>query len=251
MDSQCERREEIVVSLLYDEGDPRELAEARAHIAACAECRQEYESLIGTRELLSAWPNVSNVPRIVYVTDPTDLVSRVRRWVNEMGGLGLKSLLRPAIATAAVFLVMVVGVSLLRFEVSPEGILQVGFGKRDTDPATMAEGSPGPAGQSDIIPISREEFTSAMEDMAVLLDELMQNTRAQDRQFILAEKKIFVPYGGFRYRVDHRLHRNGHARADLRRGTRAENRAGPHPHVSGGRAEAPQGIGRPAGQAGR
>ncbi len=188
MDSLCERREEIVVSLLYDEGDPRELAEARAHIAACAECRQEYESLIGTRELLGAWPNVSNVPRIVYVTDPTDLVSRVRRWVNEMGGLGLKSLLRPAIATAAVFLVMVVGVSLLRFEVSPEGILQVGFGKRDTAPVTtMAEGSPGLAAPGDIIPISREEFTNAMEDMAVLIDELMQNTRAQDRQFILAQ----------------------------------------------------------------
>ena len=49
MDSLCERREEMLVSLLYDEGDPQELAEARAHIAACVECRQEYESLIGTR----------------------------------------------------------------------------------------------------------------------------------------------------------------------------------------------------------
>jgi len=188
MDSLCERREEIVISLLYDEGDPRELAEARAHLAACAECRQEYESLIGTRELLGAWPNVSNVPKIVYVTDPTDLVSRVRRWVNEMGGLGLRSLLRPAVATAAIFLVMVVGVSLLRFEVSPEGILQVGFGKRDPVPVTsMADGGAGQTAAGDIVPVSREELTSVLEDMAVLLDELVQNTRAQDRQFILAQ----------------------------------------------------------------
>jgi len=188
MDSLCEKREEIVVSLLYEEGDPGDLAEARAHLAACAECRQEYESLVGTRELLGAWPNVSNVPRIVYVTDPGDLVSRVRRWVNEMGGLGLRSLLRPAIATAAVFLVMVVGVSLLRFEVNSNGILQVGFGRGESNPvSTIAEGGPGETSPGDIIPISREEFTSGMEDMAVLIDELMQNTRAQDRQFILAQ----------------------------------------------------------------
>lgn len=188
MDSMCERREELVAALLYDEGDPRELAEARAHIAACADCRQEYESLLEARELLGAWPNVANVPRIVYVTDPADLVSRVRRWVNEMGGLGLRSLLRPAIATAAVFLVMVVGVSLLRFEVSPEGILQASLGKRGAIPAaTMAEGGPGEAGVGAIVPITREEFAIAMEEMALYIDDLVQNTRAQDRQFIMAQ----------------------------------------------------------------
>lgn len=186
MEAICERREELLISLLYDEGDPEELARTRAHLATCDECRQEYESLTGTRELLGAWPNVSNVPKIVYVTDPGDLVSRVRRWVNEMGGLGLKSLLRPAMATAAAFLVLVVGVSILRFEVSPEGVLQVGFGNRGATPATMAEGIPGETDGA-IVPVSREEFTSAMEDMARYLDELVQNTRAQDRQFILAQ----------------------------------------------------------------
>ena len=188
MDSLCERREELVVSLLYDEGDPRELAEARAHIADCEECRREYESMAGTRELLGARPNVSNAPKVVYVTDPSDLVSRVRRWVNEMGGLGLRSLLRPAIATAAVFLVMVVGVSILRFEVSPEGILQVGFGKRNVNPAAaMVDGGPGQTGAGEIVPITREEFASAMEDMALYIDDLVQNTRVQDRQYIMAQ----------------------------------------------------------------
>ena len=188
MDSMCEWREELVVSLLYDEGDPGELAEARAHIADCEECRREYESMLDTRGLLGAWPNVANVPKVVYVTDPSDLVSRVRRWVNEMGGLGLKSLLRPAMATAAVFLVLVVGVSILRFEVSPEGILQVGFGKRNVTPAaTMVDGGPGQTAAGEIVPITREEFTAAMEDMAVLVDQLVQNTRAQDRQYILAQ----------------------------------------------------------------
>ena len=81
-----------------------------------------------------------------------------------------------------------VGVSLLRFEVSPEGILQVGFGKRDAAPvSTMAGGGPGSADQGDIVPVTRQELNDALENMAVLLDQLVQNTRAQERQFILAQ----------------------------------------------------------------
>ena len=53
---------------------------------------------------------------------------------------------------ALLALVLVVGVSLLRFEVSPEGIQQVGFGKRDAAPVnTMAEGSPGSAARGDTL----------------------------------------------------------------------------------------------------
>jgi len=43
MSTYCEHREELLIDLLYEEGDPQELAETRAHLATCGDCRQEYE----------------------------------------------------------------------------------------------------------------------------------------------------------------------------------------------------------------
>lgn len=188
MNSMCERREELLISLIYDEGDPAELALARSHLASCEGCRREYENLLETRELLGAWPNVANVPRLVYVTEPAGFMKRVRRWVDEMGALGLRSLLRPALATAAVALVLLITVSVLRFQVGPDGVLHVALGNRGAQPeAVMAQKSM--TGEEDAVatvPITREEITQAMEEMALNIYELVQNTRAQDRQLVMA-----------------------------------------------------------------
>lgn|GEM_PF-1606112 len=189
MSSVCERREEMLVGLLYEEGDERELAEARAHLAACSDCRKEYEILTGSRELLADWPNAANIPRLVYVSEPSSFLTTVRRWVDEIGSLGLRSLMRPAVAAASVVLVMVIAISVLRFQVGPDGVLEVGFGRAAAgkSPAVMADGA-APAAEEPGAdqPISREEFASGMEDMAAYIEELVQNTRIQDRQILMA-----------------------------------------------------------------
>lgn len=188
MNSMCERREELLISLIYDEGDAAELAQVRSHLASCEECRHEYENLLETRELLGAWPNATNVPRLVYVTEPAGFMTRVRRWVDEMGALGLRSLLRPALATASVALVLVITVSVLRFQVGPDGIMHVRLGNRGVESEALMT-QKGMAGDEDAaaaLPITREEFTRGMETMALNIHELVQNTRAQDRQLVMA-----------------------------------------------------------------
>jgi hypothetical protein len=183
MSTMCEHRDEMLVALLYDEGDPAELAAARAHLAECADCRREYEELAGVSELLGAWPNVTNAPRIVYVADSIGFMTRIRRWVDELGSLGLGSLVRPAAALAATAMVIVIAVSVIRFQVGPDGVVQVAFGPRTVEPAAqMAAGDTG----AEAVPVTREEFAQAMQEMAGYLNELVQNTRAQDRQIVMA-----------------------------------------------------------------
>lgn len=189
MSSVCERRDQLLIGLLYEEGDPQELAEARAHLATCSDCRREYEALTESRELLGSWPNVANVPRLVYVSEPISFLTRVRRWVDEMGSLRLRSLLRPAVAAASAIVVVVIAISVLRFQVGPDGVLEVGFGRAamEKSPALTADGTAGsPTGDEAARPISREEFTLGMENMAAYINELVRNTRVQDRQVLMA-----------------------------------------------------------------
>ena len=189
MSTLCEQREELLINLLYEEGDPHELAEARAHLATCGDCRQEYEILTGGRELLGNWPNVANVPRLVYVSEPATFLTTVRRWVDELGSFGIRSLLRPAVAAASLVVVMVIAISVLRFQVGPDGVLEVGFGSTamEKSPAILSM-SEETARDTEIPPqpITREEFTRGMEEMAIYIDELVRNTRLQDRQVMMA-----------------------------------------------------------------
>ncbi len=187
MNATCENREEMLISLLYEDGDPTELAAARAHLAECAECRQAYEELLGTRDMLAAWPNVTNAPRIVYVaeTDTDRGAARLWRRLSEFGSRGAGALLRPALAMAAGVIVIVIAAATVRFQVTPEGVLQVGFGPRSVSEATQMAQTEANAGE-EIVPVSREEFTLAMQEMAGYMTDLVQNTRARDRQLLLA-----------------------------------------------------------------
>jgi hypothetical protein len=182
MSEMCETRIGQLMELLYEEIEPASEAELRAHLAVCPACRAEYESLIGTRELLAAWPNAVNAPRLVYVGRPVGLLARTRRWIDEMGALGLRGLLRPALVTAAAVLVLLVAFSVVRFRVGPDGLLQVGFGTFRPTTMQTAEGGGAP----ELQPVSRQEFQSGLLEMLGYLQQLMENNRAQDRQIILA-----------------------------------------------------------------
>ncbi len=182
MNAMCEARIGQLMELLYEEIEPAVEAELRAHLATCPGCRAEYESLTGTRELLAAWPNAVNAPRLVYVGRPFGLLARARRWVDEMGALGLRGLLRPALATAAAALVLLVAFSVVRFRVGPDGLLQVGFGTFRTPAAQVADNPAAP----DVQPVSRQEFQDRLIELLGYLQQIMENNRSQDRQVILA-----------------------------------------------------------------
>jgi hypothetical protein len=180
-----EAHDQLMAALLYEDGTPEELARARALLAADSEFRAEYESMLETRSLLGTWPNVASVPRLVYVTEPTGFVTRVRRWVSELGALGLRPLLRPAAGLAAAALVLVVAVSVLRFQVGPDGVMQVAFrGGEGAVPAVSMMAADNAAEASG--PITRAEFEAGLTEMAGYIQRIVNDARQEDRTTILA-----------------------------------------------------------------
>lgn len=186
MKAVCEERTGQLMEMLYGEIAPAEEAELRAHLAVCEGCRNEYEALTGTRELLGAWPNAASAPRLVYVSEPMGFLARTRRWVDEMGALGLRGLLRPVLAAAASVALLVVIVTFVRFQVGPDGVLQVGFGALRPTTQQMADAGGAAKGMPEVMPVSREEFQAGMLEMLGYLQQIVEERGREDRQTILA-----------------------------------------------------------------
>ncbi|MGD8329231.1 MAG: zf-HC2 domain-containing protein [Acidobacteriota bacterium] len=174
MNSACKYGEEQLVSLLYEDGETAEMVELRAHLATCADCRAELDSLISMKDLLSAWPNVVNAPRMVYVNEPQGLWARLRSRVDEFGGqLRASTFVKPAVAAAAVVLVLAVSVALLDVRVAPDGKVHIGFGGGQTMNAASA-------------PVSREEFQQSLAQTVSYLEELFQARSDDERRLLMA-----------------------------------------------------------------
>ena len=173
----CEDRIEGLMDLLYGEGEGSAQAEMQSHLAVCEGCRQEYETLAGTRERLSAWPNVRTAPRVVYVNERAGILTRVRRWADELGGLLLGPVLKPAAAAAVMVGVLALSLIVLDVRVGPDGALRVGLG--DGTGQTASE-------QTAAVPVTHAELQQSLTEMASYIDELVRQPRAQDRRAILA-----------------------------------------------------------------
>jgi len=175
MNSACKYGEEQLVSLLYEDGETAETVELRAHLATCADCRAELEGLTTMKDLLSAWPNVVNAPRMVYVNEPQGLWARMHRWVDELGGqLRVATFVKPAVAAAAVVLVLAASIALLDVRVAPDGRVQIGFG------------GGAPMNTTASAPVSREEFQQSMAQTVSYLEELFQNRSDDERRLLMA-----------------------------------------------------------------
>ena len=187
MSTVSKAHEQLLVALLYDEGSPEELARARTLLSSDPAFRTQYEKMLDTRSLLGDWPNVANVPRLVYVTEPLGFFTRVRRWVDEMGAYSLRSLLRPAAGLAAAAAVLVVAFTVLRFQVGPDGVLKVGLGRNlETAAPTAALSEQDMDAMKAVQPISRDEFNSGLVEMAGYVERLFAETRREDRQIVMA-----------------------------------------------------------------
>lgn len=173
MNNGCSYGEEQLAGLLYEDGDEAELIEIRAHLAECADCRAELENLTSMKDLLGAWPNVVNAPRMVYVNEHSGFLARFRRWADEIGRLGMKPVLRPAMAAAAVVLVFAVSVAVLDVRVAPDGSVQIGLGS--TPPAT----------DETTAAITREEFQEGLTQTVAYLEELLQSRSEEERRLLM------------------------------------------------------------------
>lgn len=181
MNSACSYGKERLVSLLYEDGDTAEMIEMRAHLATCAGCRAELEDLTSTKDLLSAWPNAVNVPRMVYVNEPAGFLAGLRRWADELGGMAMGTVLKPVVAAAAVILVVAASVALLDVRVAADGRVQIGFAG-GPPVAQLDEAAAGETAQA----VSREEFQEGLTQAVSYLEELFQSRRDDERRLLMA-----------------------------------------------------------------
>lgn len=185
MNSACSYGEEQLAGLLYEDGDQAEMSEMRAHLAACADCRAELEHLTSMKDLLSAWPNAVNVPRMVYVNEHSGFLARLRRWADDIGGLGVKLVLKPVVAAAAVVLVFAVSATLLDVRVTPDGRLQIGFGS-GPPAADQVNDAAGGAGAETTAAVSRDEFQADLSQAVSYMEDLFRSRSDDERRLLMA-----------------------------------------------------------------
>lgn len=199
MKSACDYGEERLAALLYDDGDETEIIEMRAHLAECAECRAELEELASMKELLAAWPNAVNAPRMVYVNDRVGWRARLREWADQLGRVAAGPVLKPVVATAAVVLVLVAATALLDVRVAPDGRVQVGIG--GTVPVSDPKGDP----TTQSTPITRGEFEQGIAQAVAYMEDLFLARGDEERRLLLAA-------------IDERMQQEGLAMSDQLRG---------------------------------
>ncbi|MEJ2207225.1 MAG: hypothetical protein P8170_24370 [Gemmatimonadota bacterium] len=170
MSGGCGNREERLITLLYEDGDPSDLAEIRAHLAACAPCREELEELASTRELLAAWPNVDNAPRMVFVNELVGSARRSGGGPARSGRGGLRAFLPSRAAAAAVVLLVATSALFLPFQVGADGRLRVGLGASSADGFAF---------------VTRQDLDLGLARTAEYLETMVRAAREEDRQAVL------------------------------------------------------------------
>lgn len=171
MSGDCGNREERLVSLLYEDGDPTELEEIRAHLTTCAACREEFEKLSATRELLGAWPDVVNAPSVIYVNGPAGRTGRIGGGKGRVGWGGFGSFLPSLAAAAVVALLFVAAASVTRLRIDPDGRLSIGFrGASTADAAAL---------------VTRADLDRSLARTAAYLEASARAARQEDRRTLL------------------------------------------------------------------
>ena len=174
MSGDCGNREERLVSLLYEDGDPAYLAEIRAHLATCSACREEFEGLTATRALLGEWPDPVDAPRGLQLEEAGRIASRIPAGAGRNGWGRFGSFLPSLAAAATVVLALALSVPFLRFQVKGDGSLRVAFG--------------GLSGSSFEGPslVTTEDLHQGLAQTAEYLEAWVSAAREQDRQALLA-----------------------------------------------------------------
>jgi hypothetical protein len=159
----CDSKE-LLVSYLYDELDTRERESFRAHLASCADCRDEIAGLRTTQGHLSAWapPEPDLGFQIIRRASAQPPAPRMR--LNPLWGLA-----------AAAALVLAAGAALANIEVryGSEGlVLRTGW-SRTVDGSTSTAGA---AAASGVATVDWKQRAEALERRLTQLETSLQQT---------------------------------------------------------------------------
>jgi len=99
MDTICDNKESLV-GYLYDELDAAGRAAFEAHLAACADCRDEVKGLRATRTQLTSWAPPEPDFGFRIVREPASSPSRRAFWRSPLWGLAAAAVLILAVAAA-------------------------------------------------------------------------------------------------------------------------------------------------------
>ena len=159
-------RGDLLVSYVYDEISDRDRRDVEAHLAGCAECREEIEGLRSTRSHLTLWapPQPDLGFRIIRggaAGEPIAALPR-RRWA-------------PAFAfAAAAVIVLAVAAAIANVDVQygPEGLsVRTGWA-RGTQPAALADATQPAA---NLRPVAGTEFAELIRRLDHIERTLAQN----------------------------------------------------------------------------
>ena len=94
----CKDMPEQLVSLLYGELEADEKKRVKDHIKKCASCRQAYQELQSTTNILEKWEDVAPKGHFVFVKEPTSVFNRWRERFSELTGWSKAAVGIPAFA---------------------------------------------------------------------------------------------------------------------------------------------------------
>lgn len=110
----CKDMHQNLVSLLYGELDPKESEQIQKHLKRCKPCRQGYEELQNTMDVLNQWDDIQPKTRHVFVHDTSSWWARQRAKIKQIGwGRGRRLVFGiPAVAVIALFFLAVLNLRI-------------------------------------------------------------------------------------------------------------------------------------------
>lgn len=216
----CEEKDTLI-AFLYDEVDPSDRERVEAHLAGCAACRDEVESLRGVRATLADWaPSTRALGFRLVQTDPAE--ARQRRWWWPL----------PAWAqAAAAVLILGVAAGLANLDVTmgSGGVnVRTGWRRQPAAPATMATEGPTRPWRVDLVALEerlRKDFT-----VRPVLPDTLDSSRPAAGRAAVDEDRLLASVRALLAESEQRQQRelalrvaqlqrdiDGQRRADLRR----------------------------------
>ncbi len=186
----CNQREELLVASLYGELSGEEEEMVRKHLASCAACREEFETLQSTTGILRQWDDVESPVQYRMAESIAETERRSSRSSRKPGLLRrLRHSSAPAYIVAAAALLLVV----FNIDLSVEdGRLSVGFGDQmpdvsqelsnaEIDPQSLGGVPLGmPVGNEVARFVSRDDFVQSQGELIRFVATLIRES--EDRQ---------------------------------------------------------------------
>ncbi len=161
---QCDEARQHMAEMIYGEDSDSFSMEFKAHFSQCRECVTEYLELLETKKCLAAWKDEEVSSRWVFVAEPgRKAFFRWPEWTAMWH--------RPAFSFAAGLLLLIVGLAVLRLQVS------WGNGTVALQSAWLTQKSPALSESP-----SSSVLSPRQEDMANVLEKVIAGSEERQNQ---------------------------------------------------------------------